>query len=188
MSSINLDYRNCRQVQPSDRSPIFKRKTDSGGITFVELSDWHGVEAGLLCCCKGTQAGHLHGMVSSTSYHKSSCLSFAASLYRKDCAAQVLNFYGAKYRKFLNAADAELWISENSGPAMTRTSSAAAAPAARTANTARTDVPTEVPPVLPPAAKAGPVLKPENDTVRLLLPILRPPHLRSRVWARLLPR
>ncbi|KAI0765080.1 ribonuclease H-like domain-containing protein [Fomes fomentarius] len=34
----------------------------------------------------------------------------------KDCAAQVLNFYGAKYKKFPSAADAELWISENARP------------------------------------------------------------------------
>ncbi|KAI0746646.1 hypothetical protein C8Q80DRAFT_1176466 [Daedaleopsis nitida] len=46
----------------------------------------------------------------------------------KDCAAQVLNFYGSKYKKFLNAADAELWISQNSKPVATRTAGAAASP------------------------------------------------------------
>lgn len=32
---------------------------------------------------------------------------------RQDCQAQILNFNGAKYKKFLNAADAELWISQH---------------------------------------------------------------------------
>lgn len=34
---------------------------------------------------------------------------------RKDCSAQVLNFNGAKYKKFLDAAEAELWINANAG-------------------------------------------------------------------------
>ena len=34
------------------------------------------------------------------------------SLYRSDCEEQILNFKGAKHKKFLHAADAELWISQ----------------------------------------------------------------------------
>ena len=32
--------------------------------------------------------------------------------YREECEAQILNFSGAKYKKFLNAEDAELWVNQ----------------------------------------------------------------------------
>ncbi|RDX41627.1 ribonuclease H-like protein [Lentinus brumalis] len=45
----------------------------------------------------------------------------------KDCSAQVLNFNGAKYKKFLDAAEAELWINANaSGPLAGRQSTTTA--------------------------------------------------------------
>ncbi|KAI0708093.1 ribonuclease H-like domain-containing protein [Cerioporus squamosus] len=45
----------------------------------------------------------------------------------KDCSAQVLNYNGAKYKKFLDAAEAELWINANVGPSAVRRSTTHAA-------------------------------------------------------------
>ncbi|PIL27416.1 hypothetical protein GSI_10564 [Ganoderma sinense ZZ0214-1] len=48
---------------------------------------------------------------------------------RSDCEAQVINFKGAKYKKFLHAADAELWVHQNAvGPYATPKTSPVAAP------------------------------------------------------------
>ncbi|RPD65374.1 RnaseH-domain-containing protein [Lentinus tigrinus ALCF2SS1-7] len=40
----------------------------------------------------------------------------------KDCSAQVINYNGAKYKKFLDPAEAELWINANAGPSAVRKS------------------------------------------------------------------
>ncbi len=58
-------------------------------------------------------------------------LSYANVVNRKECEAQVINFKGAKYKKFLHAADAELWVHQNAvGPYATQKTPPIAAPPA----------------------------------------------------------
>lgn len=60
------------------------------------------------------------------------CVIHADTSIRSDCELQVINFKGAKYKKFLHAADAELWVHQNAvGPyAMPKTPPVTALPGA----------------------------------------------------------
>ena len=58
-------------------------------------------------------------------------VSHANMAARSDCEAQVINFKGAKYKKFLHAADAELWVHQNAvGPYAARSIPLVSAPPA----------------------------------------------------------